>query len=116
MLQSRTGTTSDEPDLLHGTMSRQEAGANASSWGVASRQGSAVSQAPERRPAEEPNRRGRGGRRGGRGGGWRDPSSLQQPVADGPREPPLCFGLKNDWVGAVIGKSKRMCAELGRDK
>ena len=30
-------------------------------------------------------------------------SGLQQPVATGPLEPPLCFGLKNVWVSAVIG-------------
>lgn len=107
------GTTSDAPDLLHGTMSRKEAGANASSWVVASRRSSALSQAPARRPAEAPNRRGRGGRRGGRGGGWRDSSGPQQPVADGPQEPPLCFGLKQDWIGVVIGENKRM-GVLGR--
>ncbi|KAM5283182.1 putative ATP-dependent RNA helicase DDX43 isoform 2-T2 [Hipposideros larvatus] len=97
-------TTSDAPDLLDGTMSRQEAGANASSWVVSSRRSSAVPQAPARRPAEEPNRRGRGGRGGSRGGGWRGPSGFQQPVADDPQEPPLCFGLKQDWVGMVIGR------------
>nr|KAF6461724.1 DEAD-box helicase 43 [Molossus molossus] len=63
-----------------------------------------MSQAPEWRPTEEPNRRGRGRRRGGRGGDWRDTPSQQQPVADGAWEPPLCFGLKNDWVGVVIGR------------
>lgn len=94
-------------------MSRKEAGANASSWVVASRRSSALSQAPARRPAEEPNRRGRGGRRGGRGSGWRDSSGPPQPVADGPQEPPLCFGLKQDWIGVVIGESKRM-GVLGR--
>lgn len=67
-----------------------------------------MSQAPEWRPTEEPNRRGRGRRKGVRGGDWRDASSQQQPVADGAWEPPLCFGLKNDWVGVVIGESKRM--------
>ncbi|XP_011219786.1 probable ATP-dependent RNA helicase DDX43 [Ailuropoda melanoleuca] len=85
-------------------MSKQEAGANASSRVVASRRSSAVSRAPERRPAEGPNRRGQEARRGGRGGGWTNPSGLQQPVAPGLREPPLCFGLKNAWVGAVIGR------------
>ncbi|EPQ10605.1 Putative ATP-dependent RNA helicase DDX43 [Myotis brandtii] len=85
-------------------MSRQEAGANASSRVVASQRSSAVPQTPEWRPTEEPHRRGRGGRRGGRGGDWREPSSPQQPVADVPQEPPLCFGLKNDWVGVVIGR------------
>lgn len=107
-MQSQTRATSDAPDLPHGTMSKQEAGANASSRVVASRRSSAVSRAPERRPAEGPNRRGQEARRGGRGGGWTNPSGLQQPVAPGLREPPLCFGLKNAWVGAVIGERKRM--------
>ncbi|XP_027458679.1 probable ATP-dependent RNA helicase DDX43 isoform X1 [Zalophus californianus] len=95
---------SDAPDLPHGTMSKQEAGANPSSWVVASRLNSAVSRAPERRPTEDPNPRGQEAGRGGRGGGWRNPSGLQQPVAAGLREPPLCFGLNNVWVGAVIGR------------
>ncbi|XP_077018349.1 putative ATP-dependent RNA helicase DDX43 isoform X1 [Tamandua tetradactyla] len=85
-------------------MSRREAGSNASSWVAASRRSSAVSRAPERRSAEEPNRRGRGGRRGGRSGDWRDPSGLTGYVAADPGEPPLCFGLKNDLVGVVIGR------------
>ncbi|XP_027953569.1 probable ATP-dependent RNA helicase DDX43 [Eumetopias jubatus] len=85
-------------------MSKQEAGANPSSWVVASRLNSAVSRAPERRPTEDPNPRGQEAGRGGRGGGWRNPSGLQQPVAAGLREPPLCFGLNNVWVGAVIGR------------
>ncbi|KAM9233135.1 putative ATP-dependent RNA helicase DDX43 [Dugong dugon] len=91
-------------------MSRQETGANASSRVVASRRSSAVSRAPERRLAEEPNRRGRGARRGGRGGrggrvgGWRDTSGPPESPAAGPQEPPLCFGLKNDLVGVVIGR------------
>ncbi|XP_026913207.1 probable ATP-dependent RNA helicase DDX43 isoform X2 [Prionailurus viverrinus] len=85
-------------------MSRQEADANASSWVVATRRGSAVSRAPERRPTEDSNRRGQGVPKGGRGGGWRNSSGLPQPVAPGAREPPLCFGLKNMWVGAVIGR------------
>ncbi|XP_004422091.1 PREDICTED: probable ATP-dependent RNA helicase DDX43 [Ceratotherium simum simum] len=84
-------------------MSGREAGANASPWVVASRQTSTASRAPERRPAEEPSRRGQGASRGGGGGSWRDSSGRQQSVAAGPREPPLCFGLKKDWVGAVIG-------------
>ncbi|XP_064453834.1 probable ATP-dependent RNA helicase DDX43 isoform X3 [Mirounga angustirostris] len=85
-------------------MSKQEGGANASSWVVASRRNSAVSRAPERRPTEDPNRRGQEAGRGSRGGGWRNPSGLQQPVAAGLREPPLCFGLNNVWIGAVIGR------------
>ncbi|XP_019273282.2 probable ATP-dependent RNA helicase DDX43 isoform X2 [Panthera pardus] len=85
-------------------MSRQEADANASSWVVATRRSSAVSRAPERRPTEDSNRRGQGVPKGGRGGGWRNSSGLPQPVAPGARESPLCFGLKNMWVGAVIGR------------
>ncbi|XP_045311507.1 probable ATP-dependent RNA helicase DDX43 [Leopardus geoffroyi] len=85
-------------------MSRQEADANASLWVVATRRGSAGSRAPERRPTEDSNRRGQGVPKGGRGGGWRNSSGLPQPVAPGAREPPLCFGLKNMWVGAVIGR------------
>ncbi|XP_058590450.1 probable ATP-dependent RNA helicase DDX43 isoform X2 [Neofelis nebulosa] len=85
-------------------MSRQEADANASSWVVATRRSSAVSRAPERRPTEDSNRRGQWAPKGGRGGGWRNSSGLPQPVAPGAREPPLCFGLKNMWVGAVIGR------------
>uniref|UniRef100_A0A8C7B9C1 RNA helicase n=1 Tax=Neovison vison TaxID=452646 RepID=A0A8C7B9C1_NEOVI len=84
-------------------MSRQEGGANASSWVVASRRSSAVFRAPERRPVEDPSPRGLEARRGGRGGGLKN-SGLQQPVTAGLREPPLCFGLKNVWVGAVIGR------------
>ncbi|XP_041620182.1 probable ATP-dependent RNA helicase DDX43 [Vulpes lagopus] len=92
-------------------MSRQEAGANASSWVVASRRSSAVSRAPERRPAEDPNRRSREASRGGRGGVWKN-SGLQQPVVAGSREPPLCFGLKNVWVGAVIGRGGSKIKDL----
>ncbi|KAG8513204.1 putative ATP-dependent RNA helicase DDX43, partial [Galemys pyrenaicus] len=98
-----TGTTSDVPDLIHGTMSRKEAETNASPGVVASRGSSAVTRPPET-PTEELNRRGRGARRGGKGGGWRDSSGFQQPGAPGPREPPLCFGLNKDWVGTVIGR------------
>lgn len=106
-MQIRIGATSYAPDL-QGTMSRQEADANASSWVVATRRGSAVSRAPERRPTEDSNRRGQGVPKGGRGGGWRNSSGLPQPVAPGAREPPLCFGLKNMWVGAVIGKCNKV--------
>uniref|UniRef100_A0A8C0NBB3 RNA helicase n=2 Tax=Canis lupus familiaris TaxID=9615 RepID=A0A8C0NBB3_CANLF len=91
-------------------MSRQEAGANASSWVVASRRSSAVSRAPERRPAEDPNRRSREASRGGRGGVWKN--SPPAAVAAGPREPPLCFGLKNVWVGAVIGRGGSKIKDL----
>ncbi|XP_046299006.1 probable ATP-dependent RNA helicase DDX43 [Marmota monax] len=93
-------------------MSRQEAGANASSWVVASRRNSTAPRAPERRPAEELNRRGRGSSRGGRGGGWRDSSGLPEAVAAGLGEPPLCFGFKNDLVGAVIGRGGSKIKEI----
>ncbi|XP_070415023.1 probable ATP-dependent RNA helicase DDX43 [Equus przewalskii] len=77
---------SDAQDLLRQTMSRQDASANASPWVVASRRTS--------RPAEEPS---------GRAGGWRETPGRRQSAAAGLWEPPLCFGLKSDWVGAVIG-------------
>nr|XP_006204492.2 probable ATP-dependent RNA helicase DDX43 [Vicugna pacos] len=93
-------------------MSRQEAGANASSWVVASGRGEAVSRALERRSAEETNPRGRGGHRRGRVGGWRDPCGLQQPGVAGCQEPPLSFRLKNDWVGAVIGRGGSKINEI----
>ncbi|XP_021560369.1 DEAD box protein 53 [Neomonachus schauinslandi] len=76
--------------------------------------------APEQKRAE-PNSRdfraswdGRGGSGGGRGGGgggrsgssrgWSGPSGYMEFRASGPREPPLCFKLKNNMVGVVIGR------------
>ncbi|XP_006835850.1 PREDICTED: probable ATP-dependent RNA helicase DDX43 [Chrysochloris asiatica] len=86
-------------------MSKQEIDDNAVSGVVVYRQSAAVARAPERSPgAEEPNRRGRGGRRVGRVGGRRDISGLPDTMAAGPDEPPLCFRLKNDLVGVVIGR------------
>ncbi|KAM6185157.1 putative ATP-dependent RNA helicase DDX43 [Rhynchocyon petersi] len=85
-------------------MSRRGAGANAFSRVVVSQRTSAVSRTPERRPAEEPNRRGRGGRRGGRGGGWRDTFAPRETPAANYQDPPLCFRLKKDSVGLVIGR------------
>ncbi|XP_037699691.1 probable ATP-dependent RNA helicase DDX43 [Choloepus didactylus] len=85
-------------------MSRQGAASNASSWVAAPRRSSVASRTPERRPAEKPNRIGRGGRTGGRSSDWRDPADSTEYVIAGPREPPLCFGLKNDLVGVVIGR------------
>ncbi|XP_039104864.1 probable ATP-dependent RNA helicase DDX43 [Hyaena hyaena] len=93
-------------------MSRQEANANASSWVVASRRSSSVSRAPERRPTEDPNRRGQGVPKSGGGSGWRYPSGLPQAGAAGAREPPLCFGLKSVWVGAVIGRGGSKIQEI----
>ncbi|KAB1252007.1 putative ATP-dependent RNA helicase DDX43 [Camelus dromedarius] len=93
-------------------MSRQEAGANASSWVVASGRGEAVSRALERRSAEETNPRGRGGHRRGRVGCWRDSCGLQQPGVASFQEPPLSFRLKNDWVGAVIGRGGSKINEI----
>ncbi|XP_037376825.1 probable ATP-dependent RNA helicase DDX43 [Talpa occidentalis] len=84
-------------------MSRKEAGGNASPGVVASQESSAQTRPPET-PVEERTRRGRGARRGGKGGGWRDSADFQQPGAAGPQEPPLCFRLKKDWVGIVIGR------------
>lgn len=97
--------TSEVPDPVRGAMSRPEAGANASSWVVASRRGAALLRAPERSPEKEPSQGGRGGQKAGGGGGWRGHSGVQQPVGAGFQEPPLSFSLKNDWVGAVIGES-----------
>uniref|UniRef100_A0A8D1WKP8 RNA helicase n=1 Tax=Sus scrofa TaxID=9823 RepID=A0A8D1WKP8_PIG len=93
-------------------MSRQEAGANASSLVAASQQVTVVSQVPERRSAEEANQRSRGGQRAAGGGGWRGPPGLQQPVVAGFQEPPLSFRLKNDWVGVVIGRGGSKIKEI----
>ncbi|XP_006168375.1 probable ATP-dependent RNA helicase DDX43 [Tupaia chinensis] len=81
-------------------MSTPRAGANAPLWASASRRSATVSRAPERRPTEESSW---GVSRGGKDGGWRA-SGLPESVASGCREPPLCFGLKNDLVGVVIGR------------
>ncbi|XP_048209647.1 probable ATP-dependent RNA helicase DDX43 [Perognathus longimembris pacificus] len=93
-------------------MSRQSAGANAPRWVVASRRSSAGYRAPEQRPAGEPSRRGRGGGRGRRGGDWREPAGAPEPGAAGRREPPLCFRLKNDLVGVVIGRGGTKIREI----
>ncbi|XP_029799047.1 probable ATP-dependent RNA helicase DDX43 [Suricata suricatta] len=92
-------------------MLRQDANANASSWVVASRRSSAVSRAPERRPTEDPNRRGQGMPKSGGGSGCRY-SGHPQAVVPGAREPPLCFGLKNEWVGPVIGRGGSKIKEI----
>lgn len=93
-------------------MSRREPAANASSSGVAPRRSSTGSRGAERTAAEEPSRRGRVGSRRA-GGGWREPAgaaaaaaagAAAEATAGGRREPPLCFGVKNDVVGAVIGE------------
>nr|XP_039331543.1 LOW QUALITY PROTEIN: probable ATP-dependent RNA helicase DDX53 [Saimiri boliviensis boliviensis] len=44
------------------------------------------------------------GGRGGRGRGWSGPSGPRGPRAAGSGEPPLSFKIKNDMVGAVIGR------------
>ncbi|KAK7817083.1 hypothetical protein U0070_001795 [Myodes glareolus] len=87
-------------------MSRRESAANASSSGVAPRRSSAGSRGAGRTAAEEQNRRGRVGSSRGAGGGWREPAgaTAEAAAAGGRREPPLCFGVKNDVVGAVIGR------------
>lgn len=87
-------------------MSRRESAANASSSGVASRRSSTGSRGAERTATEEGNRRGRVGSRGA-GGGWREPAGAAEATAASRREPPLCFGVKNDVVGAVIGERGR---------
>lgn len=97
-------------------MSRRESAANASSSGVAPRRSSAGSRGAGRTAAEEQNRRGRVGSSRGAGGGWREPAgaTAEAAVAGGRREPPLCFGVKNDVVGAVIGERGRATAGVAR--
>ncbi|XP_031201027.1 probable ATP-dependent RNA helicase DDX43 isoform X2 [Mastomys coucha] len=92
-------------------MSRREPAANASSSGVAPRRSSTGSRGADRTATEETNRRGRVGSRGA-GGGWREPASAAEAPAAGHREPPLCFGLKNDVVGAVIGRGGSKIREI----
>ncbi|XP_011843406.1 PREDICTED: DEAD box protein 53 [Mandrillus leucophaeus] len=61
--------------------------------------------APEWKRAEA-NPRDLGARwdgRGSRGRGWSGPFGHQGPRTAGSREPPLCFKIKNNMVGAVIG-------------
>ncbi|XP_054962781.1 DEAD box protein 53 [Pan paniscus] len=50
--------------------------------------------------------------RGSRGSGWRGPFGHQGPRAAGSREPPLCFKIKNNMVGAVIGYSGSKIKDL----
>ncbi|XP_030658558.1 probable ATP-dependent RNA helicase DDX43 [Nomascus leucogenys] len=85
-------------------MSHRGGAPKASTRVVASRRSSTVSRAPERRPEEELNRRGPEGYSVGRGGRWRGPSRPPEAVAAGHEELPLCFALKNHFVGAVIGR------------
>ncbi|XP_029425728.1 probable ATP-dependent RNA helicase DDX43 isoform X2 [Nannospalax galili] len=92
-------------------MSGREAAANASSWVVAPRRSSTGSPGAERTPEEEPSRRGRGGGRPG-GGSWREPAGATEATAGGRGEPPLCFGVKNDVVGAVIGRGGLKIREI----
>uniref|UniRef100_A0A452Q7I1 RNA helicase n=1 Tax=Ursus americanus TaxID=9643 RepID=A0A452Q7I1_URSAM len=57
---------------------------------------------------------GRGGGSGGRGGGgrgrgrsgrgWSTPSDYMELRASSPREPPLCFRLRSNMIGVVIGR------------
>ncbi|XP_078225672.1 putative ATP-dependent RNA helicase DDX43 isoform X2 [Callithrix jacchus] len=100
--QGRTTTALDETIL--GTMSQHGEAPKASTWVVAGRRSSTASRAPERRLAEELNRGGSEGYRVVRGGCWRGASRPPNAVAAGHREPPLCFALKNHFVGAVIGR------------
>lgn len=92
-------------------MSRREPAANASSSGVAPRRSSTGSRGADRTATEETNRRGRVGSRGA-GGGWREPAGAAEATAAGRREPPLCFGVKNDVVGAVIGRGGSKIREI----
>ncbi|XP_021028243.1 probable ATP-dependent RNA helicase DDX43 isoform X2 [Mus caroli] len=92
-------------------MSRREPAANASSSGVAPRRSSTRSRGADRTATEETNRRGRVGSRGA-GGGWREPAGAAEATAAGRREPPLCFGVKNDVVGAVIGRGGSKIREI----
>ncbi|KAM9180399.1 putative ATP-dependent RNA helicase DDX53 [Dugong dugon] len=63
-----------------------------------------MSQAPEWR-RKEPNPRDLEARRDGRGGrNSSGPSGYLEPRASGSRESPLCFKLKNNMIGAVIGR------------
>ncbi|XP_008065437.1 DEAD box protein 53 [Carlito syrichta] len=50
--------------------------------------------------------------RGGRGSSWNGPSNHQGPRATDSNEPPLCFRLKNDVVGIVIGRGGSKIKEL----
>ncbi|XP_004410097.1 PREDICTED: DEAD box protein 53 [Odobenus rosmarus divergens] len=61
--------------------------------------------APEQKRAE-PNSRDFRASRDGRGGGsgWSGPSGYMALRVSGPREPPLCFKLKNNMIGVVIGR------------
>uniref|UniRef100_A0A2K5SF57 RNA helicase n=1 Tax=Cebus imitator TaxID=2715852 RepID=A0A2K5SF57_CEBIM len=85
-------------------MSQHGEDPKASTWVVAGRRSSTASRAPERRLAEELNRGGPEGYRVVRGGSWRAASRPLNAVAAGHGEPPLCFALKNHFVGAVIGR------------
>ncbi|KAI4581698.1 hypothetical protein MJG53_009223 [Ovis ammon polii x Ovis aries] len=93
-------------------MSRPETGANASSWVAASRRDEALPRAPDTRPAEEPSQGGGRGQRTCAGGGQRGSFGLQQPEGAGIRVPPLSFKLKNDCVGAVIGRGGSNIKEI----
>nr|XP_020767057.1 probable ATP-dependent RNA helicase DDX43 isoform X3 [Odocoileus virginianus texanus] len=93
-------------------MSRPETGANASSWVAASRRDESLLRAPNTRPAEELSQGSGRGQRTCAGGGRRGSFGLQQPEGPGIREPPLSFKLKNDCVGAVIGRGGSNIREI----
>nr|XP_019822436.1 PREDICTED: probable ATP-dependent RNA helicase DDX43 [Bos indicus] len=93
-------------------MSRLETGANASSWVAASRRDEALPRAPDTSPAEEQSQGSGRGQRTCAGGGQRGSFGLQQPEGAGIREPPLSFKLKNDCVGAVIGRGGSNIKEI----
>ncbi|XP_012511785.1 PREDICTED: DEAD box protein 53 [Propithecus coquereli] len=75
-----------------------------------------MSRAPEWKRAE-PNPRNHGANwdgRGGRGSGRSGPSSHLGPRAAGSHEPPLCFTVKKNMVGAIIGRGGSKINDLKR--
>ncbi|XP_012640069.1 DEAD box protein 53 [Microcebus murinus] len=75
-----------------------------------------MSRAPEWKRAE-PNPRNHGASwdgRGGRGSGRSGPSGHPGPRPPGSHEPPLCFRVRNNMVGAVIGRGGSKINDLQR--
>ncbi|CAN0164399.1 unnamed protein product [Rangifer tarandus platyrhynchus] len=93
-------------------MSRPETGANASSWVAASRRDEALLRAPNTRSAEALSQGAGRGQRTCAGGGRRGSFGLQQPEGTGIGEPPLSFKLKNNCVGAMIGRGGSNIKEI----
>ncbi|XP_004580611.3 probable ATP-dependent RNA helicase DDX43 isoform X1 [Ochotona princeps] len=91
-------------------MATQQARSNASTRVVATRAGSAAQRASGRRAKEEPARsQGGNGSSGGRG--WREDDGGRD-VIIGRRETPLCFSLKGEFVGVVIGRGGSKIQEI----